>query len=128
MSEPEPEPAPKRTGGRPRIIREPGWPAHIPEAVDEEGLPKEVKSLGLPPRPILYTLDQIATILAVDMVSMRQRVYFVGRTTVRRVPKMVAAHNISPPTIVPDWRVSEKELVRFFKECGFRVHRRGLIF
>lgn len=84
--------------------------------------------VSLPKRPFLYTLDQLATILVISQKSMNQRIYFSGRSTMRKIPKQMLAHNISPPTMPPDWRVSEDELTRWLKECGYRIHSTGHIY
>lgn len=97
-------------------------------ALDNEGRTREAHRVELPPRPFLYTLDQIATILAIEVSDLRQRIYFTGKTTSYRVPRQLVARNISPPTLAPEWRVAEEELVRYLKECGFRLHRQGLRF
>jgi len=79
------------------------------------------ESVGLPHRNFLYTLDQISTILMIEQKSlMITHVFFVGRST--GIPSLNAlnAVNIAPPESKPDWRVEEKELIRWMRRKGFR--------
>ena len=83
----------------------------------------------LPPRPFLYTLDQIAALVSVEEERIRKEYcYFEGRSTGRKYPDLMSCRNVAPALIRwPDWRVSELELKRWFKYMGFRFHERGWV-
>lgn len=84
---------------------------------------------GLPATPFLYHLDQVATILGRsedDLIDVQ--IFFAGRTTGRMSPRKIKAINIAPELAdKPEWRVSEGELIRWFKLMGFKVYSRGKI-
>jgi hypothetical protein len=85
------------------------------------------KEAILPPRPFLYTLDQVATLTGVTMDSLVTRhVFFEGRSTGVRSPERLCARSITPRTEKPDWRISESELARWLKRLGFKVYERQL--
>lgn len=91
-----------------------------------ENLNRGARSVGLPPRPFLYTLDQIATILNVELRVIRSSyIYFAGRTVGKKSVHVMEAKNISAPNMPPDWRVSERELVRWMKLKGFVFYERS---
>lgn len=85
------------------------------------------KTLGLPDRVFLYTLDQICMMLSLDEKTFG-KVYchydarFVGRRPLDKL-KVV---NIAPSDSSPDWRVEESELARWMKHKGFRRMTRQL--
>lgn len=88
-------------------------------------LPVKGDSVGLPPRPFLYTLDQLAVLLDVSELALKQtHVYFEGRSTGVRRKDMMLARNIAPSSEKPDWRVAEREFVRWMRTKGFRVYER----
>lgn len=81
------------------------------------------EALRLPVRPFLYTLDQVATILSITEVRLKQGgyVFFQGRTPGIPSRDEMIAHNIAAATAKPEWRVEERELVRWMKRKGFKV-------
>ncbi len=86
------------------------------------------RSVGLPPRPFLYTIDQISVILDVtEKIVAATYLFFEGRSTGTRNKHLMLARNIAPPDAKPDWRVAERELVRWMKTKGFRYYERGTI-
>lgn len=87
---------------------------------------KSREQIGLPMRPFLYTLDQIATLIATDVAALRSRfIYFDGRSTGRRPPDRMWARNIAEPGDTPEWRVAEAELLRWLRRKGYRFYERG---
>lgn len=82
--------------------------------------------VGLPPRPFLYTLDQIAAILSIREDTVRTRyIWYDGRSVgVRRKQEMLA-RNIADPDEKPDWRVSEQEFIRWMQFKGFKFYTRA---
>lgn len=86
------------------------------------------QDLGLPPRPFLFTLDQIAALMYVELEHFRKRYcYYEGRDIGPQYHDLIWCRNIAPRGAPPDWRVSEREVQRFLKQNGFRVHERGWI-
>lgn len=84
------------------------------------------EKVGLPPRAFLFTLDQVAMMIAVTERSLKQAyVYFEGRSTGRRSLDLMIAINIAPEKEKPEWRVSERELIRWLKKKGFRYYEVG---
>lgn len=107
LEEPEPEPLRGRPPGSKNL-------EHSPEL--------------LPPRPFLYTLDQIAGLICVELVYLKHRYcYYEGRTSGPHYPDFFLARNIAPNGRPVDWRVSERELARWLKRKGFRLHQRGWV-
>lgn len=95
-----------------------GWP--VVAEIDR------AKSVGLPPRPFLYTLDQISQIVSVDIKKLRASyIYFERRTIGHKETFLMTAHNIAPTSDTPEWRVSERELVRWLKYMGYKYYDRG---
>lgn len=92
-------------------------------------IPARPESVGLPPRPFFYTLDQIAVILNISQTDVERRYcYFEGRSTGARSPRLLQARNINPdPKDRPDWRVAERELIRWMKMMGFKYYDAGVI-
>ena len=75
-------------------------------------------ALRLPPRPFLYTQDQVADLLAVTDVS--AYLFYDGRSTGTPPKDKMLARNIAPEGLPPEWRIEEQELIRWFKHTGFR--------
>lgn len=83
-----------------------------------------MEKLSLPPRPFLYTLDQISMLLNVSEITIRNEYVYYDQRSMGIPPKRkFFARNIqSDPESKPDWRVTEVELKRWFKYMGFRWH------
>ena len=56
--------------------------------------PESAGAVGLPQRPFLYTLDQIATLLASDEQTVRASIHYEGRSVGARPVKKMLARNI----------------------------------
>jgi hypothetical protein len=81
------------------------------------------QTVGLPTRAFLFTLDQIAYMLDLELVSLRKSyLHYDGRTVGDRSPDKMMARNIAPPGEKPEWRVAEKELQRWLRRKGFRLY------
>ncbi len=80
------------------------------------------KAANLPVRPFLYTLDQVATIINVTEQTLRAKGYlfFSGRTPGVQSRDEMLTINIAPATEKPEWRIEERELIRWMKRKGFR--------
>ena len=80
------------------------------------------ESVGLPIRPFLYTLDQIAGLIQHDLLKVKAMVFYEGRTIVLKQNFHLVAINIANPDDTPEWRVSEHELIRWMKYKGFHIY------
>lgn len=86
------------------------------------------ETMGLPPRLFLYALDQVATILDVELATLKKRyIYFEGLSTGIAQRQLLIARNIADKGRYPDWRVAEKELIRWLRYRGFKYVERGWI-
>lgn len=81
------------------------------------------KEIGLPVRPFLYTLSQIATLLSMSEDMLHRRIIFYeGRSVHRRKPDELQFINIAKRDEKPAiWMCSEEELVRWARFKGFKV-------
>ena len=71
---------------------------------------------NLPPRPFLYTLDQIMDLLRYEKVDdVAKSVHFDGRSPGTQPPKKMLARNIAAPDEKPEWRVEEAEFIRWLR-------------
>lgn len=90
------------------------------------GLPVGSKKVGLPTRVFLYTLDQISVMIEVNIPQLKNSyIYFEGRDIGRRRNDLMIARNISPADQKPEWRVTEREFVRWMRVKGFRHYEIG---
>ena len=83
------------------------------------------EAVGLPVRPFLYTLDQIATLLEITEQGVHRHVHFEGVAPGARPRDRMVARNLAPAGERPDWRVAERELLRWMRVKGFRFYERG---
>lgn len=83
---------------------------------------------GLPPRPFLYTVDQLSTILSISETLLHSKhLYHQGRDVGVKSKHHMMARNISAPADKPDWRVAEAELKRWMRLKGFKFYDRGTV-
>lgn len=68
-------------------------------------------------------------ILNVDLDTVKKRyTYYEGRSTGVMSTRLLLARNIEPDRSErPDWRVPERELIRWMKVMGFKYYDRGVI-
>lgn len=84
--------------------------------------------VGLPPRPFLYTVDQLAVILDLPERTLHtQHLYHEGRDIGIKHRHHMTARNIAAPDEKPDWRVADRELIRWLRHKGFKFYDRGVI-
>ena len=84
--------------------------------------------VGLPPRVFLYTVDQLAVMLDLAEADIHRRLLFhEGRDIGRRKTDEMLARNIACRGDKPEWRVSEKEFIRWMKLKGFKYYDRGTV-
>lgn len=92
-----------------------------------DGRPEHEK-VGLPPRIIMYTPDQIATMLQMDEKYVRRKVLFYEEREPGIRPKgRLLARNLAPDGEKPEWRVSERELLRYLRHHGIKFYERGFV-
>lgn len=83
------------------------------------------KRVGLPPRPFLYTFDQIANLLSISETKLkRDFIYYDGVSIGAHSIKHMLAKDIGDGG-KRDWRVAEQELVRWMIYKKIRVYYRG---
>lgn len=89
---------------------------------------KGAEYIGLPIRPFLYTLDQVAMILSLTEARLKSGyIYYDGRTPGLKPDDLLRAINIAPKDQSPDWRISQKELTVWLNFKGFVIYETGTI-
>lgn len=87
---------------------------------------REREKIGLPPRIFMYTADQIATMLELELDYVKKSLFFYDRREPGLTPKTkMRAINIAPEGETPEWRVTERELIRYLRSRGLRFYERG---
>lgn len=82
--------------------------------------------VSIPPRPFLYTLDQVEQLTSIPMKRLqREFIYFEGRSAGKNPKNRMVARNVAGPEDTPTWRIAEKELIRWMEHKGFRYYERG---
>lgn len=80
--------------------------------------------VGLPTRPFLYTRDQLEIILGMSPPQLRDHLWLDKlHTGPQNLDKMLA-HDVSVDGKRVDWRVAEKEVIRWCRRKGFKVVER----
>lgn len=88
--------------------------------------PKERDAVGLPPRIFMFTPDQIAAMLELKVEYVKTRLLFLDKREPGLTPKTrMRAINIAPEGETPEWRVTEREFVRYLRSRGLRFYERG---
>lgn len=86
------------------------------------------RRIGLPAKPFLYTVDQVAYLLSVEEDYVKRVLLFYEGRSVGVCPKdRIPARNIAPAGEKPEWRVAERALVAFMRFKGYKYHERGYI-
>jgi hypothetical protein len=86
------------------------------------------KPVGAPLRPFMYTLDQIATLLNLDLKEFKRfYVHYDQRSIGVPTRDKMKARNIAPEGHTPDWRIIEAEFRRWLRLKGFRLYERASI-
>lgn len=92
------------------------------------GAPIGAKKVGLPPRPFLYTMDQISVMTDLSERALaQQHIYFEGRDIGVRKPHQMIARNLNQgqPLEKPDWRILDKEFIRWMRAKGYKYYETG---
>ena len=86
----------------------------------------ERERIGLPPRIFMYTMDQIGAMLEVTPHTVKYKLLFYDEREPGLTPKdKMRAVNIMPEGETPDWRVTEREFIRYLRRRGVRFYERG---
>lgn len=91
-------------------------------------MPTDAEKLGLPPRQFMYHFDQVAAMLSVSETQFRTAyVYYEGLSSGPPSRDRLAAINIAPKGVEPEWRIPEVHLVRWMKHKRIRFYTRGFV-
>ena len=89
-------------------------------------MPTTPEGLGLPPRVFFYTVDQICGILELDENYVKKNMlHYEGRSAGIAPRGKLRAINVAPPGEKPEWRISERSLMRYLKAAGMKFYERG---
>jgi hypothetical protein len=87
---------------------------------------ERAETVGLPARSFLYTLDQISQLTSIDVPTLKKSyIYYENRSIGRQERYLLSARNIAPPEEKPEWRVSEREFIRWMRYKGYKYYDRG---
>jgi hypothetical protein len=95
---------------------------------EDKFLPTKPEKIGMPVRPFLFTIDQISVMTQMTEDNLKRHYFhYEGRSigAVRR--ELMVARNIAPPDAPPEWRIAEREFIRWMRFKGFRYYDRGTI-
>ena len=67
---------------------------------------------NLPERPFFYTVDQLQDLLQMDPMKF---LHYEGRSVGPRPKDKLLARNLAPRDQSPEWRVEEKEFIRWMR-------------
>jgi hypothetical protein len=74
----------------------------------------------------MYTADQIAGMLELTEKYVREQLFFYDvREPGIRPKKRLRAVNIAPEGETPEWRVTEREFLRYLRLSGVKFYERG---
>jgi hypothetical protein len=79
---------------------------------------------SLPTHDFMYSLDQIASILAISESTLNKYVLRIGRQPFTNRDMLKVVNIALEPGDRPIWRVSEREFVRWCHRRGVRLERR----
>ena len=91
--------------------------------------PPGADQVGMPTRVFLFTVDQLSVMLDLPEKYIRDTMlYYEGRSigTIRKWE--LQARNIAPPDEKPEWRITEREFIRWLKYKGFKHYDRGAVY
>lgn len=94
--------------------------------VENPRLRESPEKVGIPVRLFLFTIDQLATMLAVDEAQIkRSYLHYEGKSVGARPRDKMWARNVAPEGEKPEWRITERELIRWARMKGFKIYDRG---
>lgn len=77
--------------------------------------------LRLPARPFFFTVDQIATLTGLTMTQVRASMFRSGESIGIPPRDEMLAVNLAPCGDADEWRVEEKELLRWLRQRGYTI-------
>lgn len=88
---------------------------------------RDLNATNVPLRVFLYTIDQLSLMLNIREDMLMRDHIFTDREPGYKPKWKMRAHNIAPPEQTPEWRVADKEFIRWLKFKGFRIIERGYV-
>lgn len=80
--------------------------------------------IRLPMRPFFYTIDQVATLTGLTLNQVNRLLFRHGADSGIPPRERLYAINLAPADAPIEWRVEEKELLRWLKHRGIAVLHR----
>lgn len=78
--------------------------------------PKERAVLGLPVRVFYYTVEQVGAIIEMKTEDVMKKVlWFEGREVGHKPASALCAINLARGEQKPEWRIEERELIRWMR-------------
>ena len=94
-----------------------------------KALPPGGESFGIPTRVFLFTVDQLSVMLDLpDKYILENLLYLEGRSIGTAKRQLMQARNIAPADQKPEWRVAEREFIRWMRVKGFKYYDRGAVY
>jgi hypothetical protein len=94
-----------------------------------KALPSGAAKIGIPTRVFLFTVDQLSVMLDLDeQYILKHLLYLEGRSIGSAKKQLMQARNIAPADQKPEWRVAEREFVRWMRVKGFKYYDRGSVY
>ncbi len=85
------------------------------------------EKFGLPLQSFLYTLDQIQSLFEISVDGKSPYIHWDNRSVGIPSKDRMLARNIAPSGEKPDWRVADREVVRWLRRKRFRIYERGWV-
>lgn len=83
---------------------------------------KNIKTIGLPPLVFMFTVDQIASMLAVSEKRVMEAFLYYGERTTGRMPRhQMRTINIAPSNEKAEWRIPSREFLAWCKRMGVKI-------
>ena len=92
-------------------------------------LPPGGERIGIPTRVFLFTVDQLSVMLDLpEKYILENLLYLEGRSIGTAKKHLIQARNIAPADQKPEWRVAEREFIRWMRVKGFKYYDRGTLY
>lgn len=92
-------------------------------------LPPGGEKIGIPTRVFLFTVDQLSVMLDLpEKYILDNLLYLEGRSIGTPKKSLIQARNVAPPELKPEWRVTEREFIRWMRVKGFKYYDRGSVY
>lgn len=94
-----------------------------------KALPPGGTKIGIPTRVFLFSVDQLAVMLELpEKYILDNLLYLEGRSIGTASKHLIQARNVAPADQKPEWRVSEREFIRWMRVKGFKYYDRGAVY